>query len=326
MRQSLFATLLVVLLLVSLVGFTNVNLAASEMSPACEAGRQRQIALNVQDKEGKFVSTLTSADLTLTVDNSPAEILNFEMKQDQPLSVVLLVDTSVSQDGALGHTILGAQKFIEWHLKSKKDQAALVTFSGDAVVEQELTDDWPRLRGALTKINIDRPPDYLMGGVGRTPPIHPRKQGLTFMWNAVWASTDGILKSVNNSRRVMIVFSDGEDSSSVEKMRDTIQFAAVNDVAVFGIGITTRKYYLFGRTNLTDLSEHTGGRAFFLKKVQDLPGFFSKIDQSARSHYFLTYCAAAKASSDAPSKVKIEIQNRELRQSDLRLLYPRYRS
>lgn len=301
--------------------------SADTRVPACDQSKIRKFALSVNNKDGLFLETLSPADLLITENKVAVEILGLESRTNQPVSAVILIDTSVSQEQTLVQSMLAANKFVEWILRNKKDRAALVSFSGDAVVEVDLTDDRTRLLGGISRLSIDRPPDYLPGGVviGRTPPIRPRRQGTTAMWDAVWASTDGILKTVRDSRRVTVLFTDGEDSSSTLRIKETIQFAAGNEVTVFAIGMNDKAYYLFGRGNLEALSEDTGGRSFFPKKVQNIPEILQKTELQVRSHYVISYCSAGgPPSADSASKIHVDLKNPQLRQSNLRLSYRRY--
>jgi Ca-activated chloride channel family protein len=328
MRASLLLFFLVCLLAASYLLPTSAQAPEATANPlACESSNQRQISLNVTDKEGAFIDALRPEDLSLTVNDTPAEILNLDKKLDQSLAVVILIDTSMSQAGTLDETKLAASKFVEWVLHSKKDRAAVVSFSGEAVVEADLTNDSPVLLAAIKRVKLDRPPDYQLGGVttGRTPPMRPRRQGTTAMWDAVWASTDEILQPVTDSRRVILLLTEGADSSSSSRWRETIKHAAVSDVAVFSIGVSGQTYFdIVGERNLEDLSEATGGRPFFPKKVQDLPGIFVKIEQGLRSSYLISYCAAKPGSPDTPLKIHIEAKTPQLRETHPRLLYRRY--
>ena len=293
---------------------------------SCEQANLGTVSLGVREKEGRFVDNLRAEDLALTLNRVPAQILKLEANANQPLSVVILIDTSMSQQFTLGHTKLAALKFVEWILRTKNDNAAVVTFSGEAVVEEELTNDSTRLLRAISRVELDRPPDYSLGGVGgsRSPPIRPSRQGTTAVWDAVWASAEGVLKPVKGTRRVIMLLTSGEDYSSRTRLQETIEHASSLDVSVFSIGTVDKGYYLIGRHVLTELSEDTGGRAFFLKKVQDLPDIFAKIEQELRSHYVLTYCAAQQKSASSPGQIRIEIRNAQLRKADPRLSYRRY--
>ena len=322
MINSLFRVLFpVFLLFLFSLPAIEQDVTSKTNASTCEPSSQKQVWLRVESQDDyRFVENLRLEDLAVTTDKLPAEAFRLELKQDQSLAVVILLDTSTSQQYSLPQTKLAGQKFVEWILKTKKDRAALVSFSGTATVEEDLTNDLPKIRTAIGRIHTDRPADY--GVAGRTPPITPQRQGTSAIWDAVWATTEGILQSAGDSRRVIVLLTDGEDSSSSTTLRQTIEYAAGQDVAVFSIGITDTGYFRFGRNDLTDLSTDTGGRAFFPKKIQDLPDILQKIEQEVRATYLLNYCPAKSLSSSG--KLQIEITNPQLRKAKVRLLYRRY--
>jgi VWFA-related protein len=295
-------------------------------SQSCEASQQHTILLNLQDKDAQFINGLQSTDLKLSEDGAPRNILKLETVTNAPLAAVILIDNSSTQYFTFTQAKLGAQKFVEWNLKDRRDRAALVSFALEATVEEDLTNDWTKLQRTISQLKLDHPPTYFPGpgAPGRTPPIRARRQGTTAIADAVWASTDGILKSVTNSRRVIVVLTDGEDWASITRLNEAISYAGGNDVAVFAIDMKIEGYGIIGRTALTELAEDTGGRSFGLRKIQNLPEVLQKIDRQARAHYALTYCAAEPSARKQPAKIDIEITNSQFRNSVKRLAYPRY--
>jgi VWFA-related protein len=291
---------------------------------SCELPRQRTILLNLQDKDAQFINGLKASDLAITEDKAPLNIIQLEPVTNVPLSAVILIDNSRTQYFTFSQAKLAAQKFVEWNLRNKSDRAALVSFAVDATVEEDLTSDWPKLLSAISRLKL-APQAYPPGPVvvGRTPPIRPTRQGGTAISDAVWASTDGILKSVTNSRRMIVVLTDGEDWTSITRLSEAIAYAGTNDVAVFAIDTHLEGYTILGRTPLTELAEDTGGRSLGLRKVQDLPEVLQKIDRQVRSHYALTYCTPDPAGQKSPAKIEIEIKNSQLRNAAKRLAYPR---
>ena len=293
-------------------------------SQSCDASSQRTILLNLQDKDANFINGLQATDLTLTEDKSLREIVRLETVTDAPLSVVILIDNGATQYATWSQAKLAAQKFVEWNLRNKNDRAALVSFSRDATVEEDLTSDWTKLQKSISRLRPEQLQDYLPGPVpiGRTPPIQPSRQGATAIADAVLAATDGILKSVTNSRRMIVVLMNDENWTMVTRLSEAIAYAGSNGVAVFTIDTKQEGHTILGRSALTELAEDTGGRSFGLRKVQDLPEVLQKIDRQARSHYVLTYCTANPLPRALPAKIEIEIKNTQLRTSVKRLAYP----
>lgn len=326
MRKSRFLSVSLACLLA-----ISCSLAASAQDPkagvqSCEASSRRTIFLNLQDKDAQFINGLQATDLTITEDKVLRTVVRLETVTDAPLSAVILIDNSATQYYTFSQAKLAAQKFVEWNLRNKGDRAALVSFSLDATVEEDLTSDWTKLLSSISRVRLDQPPSYLPGpgAPGRTPTIRARRQGTTAISDAVWASTDGILKSVTNSQRVIVVLTDGQDWASITRLSEAIAYAGSNDVAVFAIDTKLEGHTIAGRSPLTELAEDTGGRSFGLRKVQDLPEILQKLDRQARSHYALTFCTADPTARKQPAKLEIEIKNSQLRNSVSRLAYPRY--
>lgn len=325
MRRALLLAVSLVCLSVS--GLLHVSARDPKVNgahPGCEPAQQRQVSLSAIDKESTFIPTLRREDLTLTINDVPSEVLSLDKRLDQPVAAVILIDNSRTQYYTFSRAKLAAQKFVEWNLRNKGDRAALVSFSVDATIEADLTSDWTILLSSISRLEL-APQGYPPGPVvvGRTPPIRPTRQGATAISDAVWASTDGILKSVTNSRRMIVVLTDGEDWTSITRLSEAIAYAGTNDVAVFAIDTNLEGHTILGRTPLTELAEDTGGRSFGLRKVQDLPDVLQKMDRQVRSHYALTYCTPDAAGRKSPAKIELEIKNSQLRNAAKRLAYPR---
>ncbi len=75
------------------------------------------------------------------------------------------------------------------------------------------------------------------------------------------------------------------------------------------------------RDFLKDISEQTGGRAFFPKRPADLPAAFAQIEQELRAQYLITYTPTNRARDGSYRRLQIEITNPALRKQKLRLLY-----
>jgi len=327
MYQRLFATLVIYLfMLASLLSGTATEHGAGISAQNCDQSSQRKISLSAVNREGGPVDNLRLEDLTISENKGLREILKLERRTNESLSVAILIDTSTSQQRTLAGTKFAAQKFVESILRSSKDRAALVSFTGEATIEQDLTDDLTRLRAAIDRVKFVPPRGYLLGGVVIGPTPSSRAQillGATAIWDAIWATVDGI-QAAGDSRRVIVLLTDGEDTISKVKLRDAIEHAGTNNVAIFSIGIADGQYTDINRDSLKKLSEETGGRAFFPKKVAELDGIFLQTAQALQSQYVLSYCAANQKPAIKPLKIEIEVKNPQLRSSHLRLSYPHY--
>ena len=290
----------------------------------CEPSKQKTITLSVTTKQGASVDNLRPEDLTVSENKKPFEILKLEQRKDQPVSVAMLIDISRSQERTLPATRVAAQVFLKSILRSAKDRSMIVSFGGDATIEQDLTNDLTRLLAAIDRVKFVPPPGYVAGGVviGPVPKLPAKFPGSTALWDAIWTTVDGFHD--DGSRRLIVIFTDGEDTNSRREMRDAIAHAADSDVAVFSIGINDEEYQTLNRDTLQKLSVETGGRAFFPKKVAELEGIFLQTTRDLESQYALTYCAASPKPNGKPVKIRIDLKNPALLQSNLQLSYPRH--
>ena len=294
----------------------------------CEPSNQRTISLRVENKSGATIDNLRGEDLVLFEDKTSREILQLESKPREPLSVAILIDTSASQERSLPETRLAAQKFVELVMRATHDQAAVVSFTGESKIEQNLTNDLASLRSAISRVEFVPPQGYRGGGivVGPYPPISSRGQvlaGSTAIWDTVSVISTGMLQAAANSRRIIVLLSDGEDTSSRKKLSEAIADAVRNDVAIFAIGIGDKNYGGVNHDSLNKLSDETGGRAFFPKKERELPELLAQIEPELQSTYLLTYCTAGSTANPANRLSRIKVQLLRLA-SDERLLYRHY--
>ena len=181
-------------------------------------------------ENGRPVQGLTPADFEV-LDNGVRQRVDLASFEQIPLNVVLALDMSASLQGLrLGHLQTAGKRVLDG-LKPG-DRAALVAFSHVVSPSQGLTDDLDRVRAALDQA---------------------RGEGLTSLIDATHAGM--LLGESDAGRSLLIVFSDGVDTSSWLTADAVLETARRGDVVVYGVEIGERRAS-FPR----DLSEVTGGR------------------------------------------------------------------
>ena len=127
------------------------------------------------DKQKRFVSTLKKEDIRILEDGVPQEIFAFQPNSDLPLSIAILIDCSGSEERTLPMEKDAARSFLESVLRPEKDEAAIVSFTGEVTLEQGLTGNIGRLRRAIDEVRFVPPAGYLGGGVvvGESPISEP---------------------------------------------------------------------------------------------------------------------------------------------------------
>ena len=279
------------------------------------------------DKHKRLISTLKREDVRMLEDGVAQEIFTFQKSLELPLSLAILIDTSRSEERVLPELKSAAQLFLESVMRANKDEAAIVSFTGEPTLEQGLTGNVSRLRRAIERVEYV-PPSGLIGGgvvVGGTPPISDTQQilaGSTAIWDAVWTTSNEILRdSAEHTRRAIILLTDGQDTTSQMHLRDAIDSAVKVDALVYAIGIGDRYSYGIDEGSLKKITEATGGRAYFPSNERELRDAFAQIQRDLREQYLIAYSSSNKGRDGAYRRVTIEITNPDLQKQALKLTY-----
>jgi Ca-activated chloride channel homolog len=284
------------------------------------------ILFTAVDKQKRFVTSLRQEDVRVMEDGQPQEIFTFARQTDLPLSLAILIDTSISEERTLPIEKAAAGSFVDAVLRPDKDEMAVVSFTGESTLEQGLTGSAARVRRALDRVEFIPPSGYVSGiGTVGTPPISGTNQataGSTAIWDAIWVTSDEILSQASDkTRRAIILLTDGHDTSSQKKMDAAIERAVKVDAVIYAIGIGDEYYGGVNEGTLRKVAERTGGRAFFPDDEAELRAAFAQIQLELRSQYLVAYSPTNKNKDGSFRRVQIEILNPELRKQNLRLTY-----
>lgn len=279
------------------------------------------------DKSKRFVTTLRQEDIRILEDGVEQKVFTFQRETDRPLSLAILIDVSASQERTLPEEKSAAQRFVDTVIRAQKDEVAVLTFTGDATLEQGLTGSSTRVRRAIDRVEFVPPSGYIGGGITvGTPPISGDNQaraGSTAIWDAVWVTSREVLsESSDKTRRAIILLSDGVDTSSRLKLQEAVDSALKADAIIYSIGIgDSFSFEGVDEGSLRKLSERTGGRAYFPRNEDDLRLAFAQIQDDLRSQYLIAYSPSNKTKDGSFRKVQIDVVNQELKKQQLRLTY-----
>jgi VWFA-related protein len=285
------------------------------------------IFFTAADKHKRFVGHLKQEDVRILEDGRPQEIFTFQQNIDLPLSTAILIDTSASEERTLPDEKAAARAFLEAVMRPGRDEASIVSFTGDVTLEQGFTGNLERLRRAIDRVEFVPPSGYIGGGVvvGGTPPISGQNQALagsTAIWDAVWATSNDLLSdAAEESRRAIILLTDGEDTISQVKMHEAIERAQKADALIYTIGIGDSYNFGVNEGALRKISEQTGGRAYFPHSERELREAFAQIQRDLREQYLIAYSPSNKAQDGTYRRIQIELVSPELRKQNLKLTY-----
>src|SRR5438105_1012929 len=279
------------------------------------------------DKSNRYITTLQQGDIRVLEDGAPQSIFTFQRETDRPLAIAFVIDVSISEERTLPDEKAAARSFIESVIRSEKDQAAIIPFEGYAHLEQPLSRDVLSIYRALEGVEVAFPAYSgaapAIGGVISGPgTISPPREGSTAIWDAVAVTCKNVLRrSYTQRRRAIILLTDGQDTSSRLTRATAIDQAIEAETVVYAIGIGDKKYDGINKKVLDDITEKTGGRAFYPKKSSDLMAAFQEIEQELRSQYLLAYSSTNKQHDGRFRSMKIEIANPTLAKEKLNLRY-----
>jgi VWFA-related protein len=220
-----------------------------------------------RDKHGKIVNGLGKDDFTLTEDGRPQAIRYFSRETDLPLTLGLLVDTSMSQRRVLGEERSASQSFLTQMLREGKDKAFVIHFDRDVELLQDLTSSHEKLQAALESLEA---PQFSRtsggnspgGGSGSDPGSggsrgrgSGRHQGGgTTLYDAVYLASDELMQK-QQGRKAVVVLSDGVDTGSKESLEEAIESAQRANTVVYSILFKDDEAYGngggFGRTGIS---------------------------------------------------------------------------
>ncbi|HEY3581048.1 MAG TPA: VWA domain-containing protein [Pyrinomonadaceae bacterium] len=283
------------------------------------------LPVTVTDKQHHFITTLRAEDVRVLEDGVPQTLFTFQRETDRPLAIAFLIDVSISQAATLPDEKAAARSFIENVIKSDRDQAAILPFTGSAYLEQSLTRDVLSVYKTLERVEV-ADPSYLGTGKPLTGiPTGPRlpatpPEGTTAIWDAVALTSSNVLENAPGlRRRAIILLTDGIDTTSRLSLKEAVNRALAAETVVYVIGIGDNKMEGVFRDPLRDIAERTGGRAFFPDKKFDLNSAFAEIEQELRTQYLIAYSSTNKKHDGAYRKITIEVTNPELRKQNLKL-------
>jgi Ca-activated chloride channel homolog len=263
-----------------LLAFTT---AAALLAASPEAQRIRvtthtvPIYATVLDGQRRLVADLQQEDFEV-YDNGKLQTLTNFVNEVTPFTAVVMLDTSGSMTLNLEFVKYAAEEFVLRLLP--EDRAKVGAFNDKIQI-------LPR-EGPFTN-DRDRLIRYLKDSLDFGYP--------TRLWDAVDESIAHL--ELLEGRKVVLVFTDGDDSASRAGANDVLSRAREKDVMVYAIGMQSD--YFNGQTRqrtrpdrrLKGLAEETGGGYFELTKKDDLGPTFTRVAQELHSQYVLGFTPAA---------------------------------
>ena len=236
------------LVLAGLASFAML-LAAQQPSTYSVEVKVVNVLASVRDKHGKIINNLAQDDFILDEDGRPQTIKYFSRETDLPLTLGLLVDTSLSQRRVLDKERSASGTFVDQVLREDKDKAFLIHFDREVELLQDLTFSRQKLRDGLGELQMpSRDQDRSGGGGGGGYPGggggypggggsgrggHHHGAG-TLLYDSVYLASDELMQK-QHGRKAIVLLTDGVDIGSKMSLDRAIESAQRADTVVYSI-------------------------------------------------------------------------------------------
>jgi VWFA-related protein len=239
----------------------------------------------VEDRHGRYITDLTG-DTFSVVEDGVAQSIVFFNRQDAPVTVGLLIDSSGSMRGVRDRVAAAAATFVS--SSNPEDEIFALTFGDDVrpalPAEEPFTSDGATLRAALFEAMTAR---------GRTALYDAIAQGLRYAELGM------------HDRKVLIAVSDGGDNASSTLFDDVVRGAQRSNVVIYSVIIRDPLEPDANPRRLKRLAEQSGGESFEPHDIGDVPSVLQHIARDIRNMYTVGY---APPSGKGPGLRRIAVR------------------
>jgi Ca-activated chloride channel family protein len=259
-----------------------------------------RLSASVIDSTGRAVDGLPEDAFHVYEDGVLQKIVGFR-HEDLPVSLGILIDSSGSMYDKRSAVDAASLNLVK--LSNPKDEAFLVDFSSEAYIDQDFTSSISKLQQGLSYI---------------------KSSGGTALYDAVIASADYLSKNAKQSKQVLLIVTDGDDNASSATLESAIR--RVQDLdgpAIYCIGLlfgddVSHSEARHSREVLTELSEQTGGQAYFPKALKDVDSIAQEVAADIRTQYTIEYHSSKPPSQGGYRTIHVEAREKGFRNLQVR--------
>jgi VWFA-related protein len=342
LRKSRIGTKLWIVLPVALLALGDAPLRSRQQQappPITVEAKMVSMLAAVRDKHGHLVNNLNKDDFVVEQDGHPQTITYFAQESNLPLTLGLLVDTSMSQRRVLDQERSASHAFLDHVLREDKDKAFVIHFDYEVELLQDLTSSRQKLEASLDALGE---PEFSQTG-GSSSSGGGRGShggGGTLLYDAVYLASNELMKK-QQGRKALIILSDGVDRGSKESLQNSIETAQRADTLVYSILFADKEEYgngggyggshgggggmgggghrrypqesrPDGKKILEQISRETGGRFFEVSKKQTIDEIYAALDEELRNQYGLGYVPDKADVAPGYHKILLTVKQKDL--------------
>src|SRR5579863_4389621 len=244
------------------------------------------VNVTVTDPYGRLVTGLEQNNFRAFEDGVEQEIVRFS-SEDVPISIGVIFDMSGSMADKVDKSRLAAVQF--FRTANPQDEFFLVNFSDRAQLISPFTP------------SVDDLQDRLM---------YTGAHGMTALLDGIYLGLSQ-MRGAHNTKKALLILSDGGDNHSRYSETEVRKYVREADVQIYAIGLFEHEAPTpeekAGPGLLSDLTMMTGGRAFVVQNVNQLPDIATKISMELRNQYVLGYIPSHRTHDGKWRKIKVRL-------------------
>jgi len=220
----------------------------------------------VLDQQRHLVTGLDKSAFTVFENGEPETITSFR-REDVPVAMGIVIDNSGSMRDKRDKVNQAVMSLIR--ASNPQDEIFVVNFSQNYYLDQDFTSDPDLLQASLNQVSM---------------------KGSTALYDAIVASAVHLKNNPHLDKKVLLVITDGQDNMSQETLQEAARrLHHVDDPTLYAIGLTGLGLSGQGRKALQDLSDLTGGVAYFPNSLDQVNTITNEIAHDVRSQYIVVY-------------------------------------
>ena len=235
------------------------------------------VLATVRSKAGDVIRTLGKDDFTVFENGREQQIRYFSAETDLPLTIGLMVDTSMSQQRLLDAERGASYRFFDKILRENKDRVFIMQFDMAVLMRQALTSSRRKLEESLAYVDTPSRKELMM-----------QTGGGTLLYDSIVKACQEVTKPLKD-RKALIILSDGVDTGSETSIADAIEAAIRTDTIIYSILFEDGDAYFGSPTNgravLAKLAHETGGGYFEVSKKRSIDQIYQVLEVELRSQY-----------------------------------------
>lgn len=283
-------------------------LLAREQEPTFKAGvRVVNVLATVRTKKGEIIRDLAKDDFDLAENGRPQTISYFSRQSDLPLTIGLMIDTSMSQRKVLEAERDASVGFLDDVLRPDKDQVFVMQFDTEVRTVAMLTSSKEKLGEALTYVSMP----------SRQQLEASRTGAGTLLYDSIETAARDIMARVSG-RKALIVLTDGVDVGSTGSLAVCVDACQRADTLIYGVYFTDSGFYSFGgspvngRAVLARMAGETGGGFFEVTKKRSIGDIYGVIQEELRSQYNIGYVSNIPVNINEFRRIQLTCKRRDL--------------